>query len=456
MDPMIPKEFRDKFSKAKEELTRSPQVNELIKICKEIEEGKEELDILKGQLDVLYDVHEALVIAYEALAPTQPRTEAFAEKGKKMRESFDELKEGLDEISLYLEDEDIEHIHIGLDTVRKAVDVITDAADTLKKEEESVEVLSHSPPVNELLRIGKGVLKGDFQSIDLQRRYEVVETLYSETYSNVEKISKNPPDTKAMEEQLPIIMEALKLFREGLDDIKEYFGHINKKEEEEEEEEETEEEEFDLDKILGGGLDKIQEASQKICEAQLAIKEGIDKAMEEDSKKTEWQSKFPGVRPPTSVGEGLDIKVGETQAPPPPQEEQEQVQLAVPPNYKKVYDAAWAVSKNEITVEEFLKAIDTLASTVKKNMADLPKLVKPNDLNEEEDKFFEESKQNLVDGMEGTITGLNELKKYVDDKDVTHLENGLATIMVAGDMLYRIQVIGDEVAKKMQEAKKKK
>jgi len=452
MDRMIPKEFREKFAQAKEELTRSPQVNELIKICKDVEEGKAEAEVLKGQLDVLYDVHEALVAAYEALAPTQPRTEVFAEKGKKMRDAFDELKEGLDDISLYLEEQDVEHIHAGLDLVKKAIDTITDASDALKKDEEAVEILSHSPPVNELLRIGKGFLAGEYQKVDVLRRYEVVESLYAETSSNIEKISQMPPDTKAMEEQLPLIQEALKMFREGLDDLKEYFATVDK---EPVKEGEGEGELPDLEELLKGGLAKVQEASKRIYEAQVAIKEGIDKAMEEDTKKTEWQAKFMGKTPGgPDVGGGLDIKVGETPAAPPPEEELPK--LLVPPNYKKVYDAAWAVSKDEIPGDEFLKTVEWLAGTVKKNMADLPKLVKPENLSEEEEKLFDDSKKSLVDGMENTLAGLDELKKYLDDKDVSHLESGLNTIMVAGDLLYKIQVIGDEVSKKMQEAKKKK
>jgi hypothetical protein len=453
---MIPKEFREKFAQAKEELTRSPQVNELIKICKDLEEGKAEAEVLKGQLDVLYDVHEALVVAYEALAPTQPRTETFATKGKKMKAAFDELKEGLDEISLYLEDQDVEHLHTGLESVRTAIDTITDASDALKKDEEAVEILSHSPPVNELLRIGKGFLAGEFERVDMVRRYEVVESLYAETFSNIEKISQMPPDTKAMEEQLPIIKEALKMFREGLDDLKEYVAAGEKKPEEEAQEEAQEaEEDLNLNELLKGGLDKVQEASKRIYESQLAIKEGIDKAMEEDAKKTEWQAKFMGKTAPGSdVGGGLDIKVGETPAQPPPEEELPQ--LLVPPNYKKVYDAAWAVSKDEISTDEFLKTVEWLAGTVKKNMADLPKLIKPENLSEAEEKLFDDSKKTLVDGMENTLSGLEEMKKYLDDKDVSHLETGLNTIMLAGDMLYKIQVIGDEVSKKMQEAKKKK
>ena len=92
MDPMIPKEFRQKFAKP-EQLTRSPQVNELIKICKDIEEGKGDVDVLKAQIDILYDVHEAMTTAYEALAPTQPKTPVFIEKGKIMLKGFEDLKD---------------------------------------------------------------------------------------------------------------------------------------------------------------------------------------------------------------------------------------------------------------------------------------------------------------------------------------------------------------------------
>jgi len=327
MDPMLPKEFREKFAKSEgagEELTRSPHVNELIKLCKQFEEGKVELEVLSAQVDVLYDVHEAMKMAYEALSPTQPRTENFQKMGKKLLAGLDDLKEGLDEMSLYLEDEDMEHVHIGLDMVKKGMNEIMDSADVLKKDEEEVEVYSKSPPVNELIRIGKGVIKGDFEPPYFYGRYQVVEEIYATTFNNMEKLSKMDPDTKAMEEQLPVIMKALELFREGLDDLKEYFAYLEEKEEKtsSEGEEAAEEDDFDVEEVVGGGLDKIQEASKRIYDANVAIKEGIDKAMDEDAKKKEWQSKMPAGLTQPSVRGGFDIKVGETA---PPAGEQEQL-----------------------------------------------------------------------------------------------------------------------------------
>ena len=386
MDPMLPKEFREKFAKAEsgtEDLTRSPHVNELIKLCKQFEEGKVELEVVAAQVDVLYDVHEAMTLAYEALAPTQPRTENFKKMGKRLLAGLDELKEGLDEMSLYLEDEDMEHVHVGLDMVKKGMSDIMDASDVLKKDEEEVEVFSKSPPVNELIRIGKGVIEGTFEPVYFYGRYQVVEEIYENTFTNMTKLSKMEPDTKAMEEQVPVIMKALELFREGLDDLKEYFEYMEEKEEKAKVDEDAEEDaedaeveeddDFDMEEIVGGGLDKIQQASKQIYDANVAIKEGVEKAMEEDAKKKEWQSKMPPGLAQKSVGGGLDIKVGEpTPVAVPPEE-----QLMIPPNYKKVYDAAWAVSKKEISKEEFTKTLNWLTDTVKKNMADLPKLKKP-------------------------------------------------------------------------------
>lgn len=463
MDPMIPKEFREKFSQTEgEELTRSPQVNELVKLCKALEQGKGDIEAISAQVDVLYDVHEAMSAAYEVLAPTQPRTENFKEMQKKLPAALDELKEGLDEMSLYLEDEDMEHVHIGLDTVKKSMEEILNCCDVLKKEEEDVEIFSYSPPVNELIRIGKGVVAGEFEPPYFYRRYLVVEEIYQRTFENMTKLSKAEPDTKAMEQQVPVILKSLELFREGLDDLKEYFEYVEDKltskevEGESEEGEAAAEEDFDIEGIVGGGLDKVQKASRQIYEANLALKEGIDKAVEEDAKKKEWQSKMPPGFAKSSVGGGFDIKVGETPAPVVPEQEQ----LMVPPNYKKVYDAAWAVSKKEISKEEFAKNMDWLEDIVKKNTADLPKLQKPKKITKEEEDLFDETKKNLELAMENTIKGLDEMRKFIEDDQIPHLENGLDVIMRCGDVLYKIQLAGQEAEKKMkkakEEAKKKK
>jgi len=453
MDPMIPKEFRDKFAKGDaEELTRSPQVNELVKLCKGLEEGKGDIEAITAQVDVLYDVQEAMSAAYEVLAPTQPRTELFKEMREKLPPALDELKEGLDEMSLYLEDEDIEHVHIGLDTVKKSMDEILICCDALKKEEEDVEIFSYSPPVNELIRIGKGVISGDFEPPYFYRRYLVVEDIYKNTFENMTKLSKQEPDTKAMEEQVPVIMKALELFREGLDDLKEYFEYLEEKlsaEEPPEESEEETEDDFDVEEIVGGGIDKVQEASKAIYDANVIIKEGIDQAMEEDAKKKEWQSKMPPGLAKQPVGGGLDIKVGA----PAPGVPAEQEQLMIPPNYKKVYDAGWAVSKKEISKEEFSKTLDWLEDVVKKNMADLPKLQKPKKITKEEDELFEETKNSLTRAMENSIKGLDEMRKFNDDDDISHLENGLDVVMRCGDALYKIQLAGQEAEKKMKKTK---
>ena len=55
--------------------------------------------------------------------------------------------------------------------------------------------------------------------------------------------------------------------------------------------------------------------------------------------------------------------------------------------------------------------------------------------------------------MENTIKGIDEMRKFNDDDDVSHLEVGLDVVMRSGDILYKIQLAGEEATKNMQKAK---
>lgn len=461
MDPMIPKDLRNKLQQAQQDgFTRSPYVNDLIRVCKKVEEGSADKDLLKAQIDILYDLYGVLKETYNALLPTQSKTPIFLEKSKIMMDNLEIFKGSLDEISLYLEDDDIEHIDTGLEDIKKATDIMMNASDELKKEEDNQEKYSNAPLVNELIRVGKGLLKKEFEPMPFYTRYKIVEKVYEATAESVDKISKETPDTKAMEEKMPSVLEALQMFKEGMDDLKEYFDAIEI-ETKGEEAKDVELEDFDLEGIVGGGLDKIQKASKTMYDAQIAIKENIEeevekqeKESEEQAKSKEWQKRFSKI-PGEETSVGLDIK--EAPPPSPEEKEKEKEQLMIPPNYKKVYDAAWAVSKKEITKDEFVKTLEWLLGIINKNKADLPKLQKPEEITEQEDALFTQTKENLEGAIEATIKGLDEMSLFINDDKVEHLETGLDMVMRAGHTLYTIQQMGKEVEKmqKQQQQKKK-
>ena len=70
----------------KEVLTRSPYVNELIRICREVKEGKKDPQELRTQLDSLKEMIDTLDVTADALKLTQPKSEGFEEEGEKDKE----------------------------------------------------------------------------------------------------------------------------------------------------------------------------------------------------------------------------------------------------------------------------------------------------------------------------------------------------------------------------------
>jgi len=225
---IIPKELREKVQEIGDTFTRSPHVNYLIKACQDVKAGAADGESLRDPLNKLYDTYDALIITYKSLSPTQPKDEDFSIKAKLFLSSCESFRCALDEITLYFRDNDSSHLDLGLKLLRKETESIMSFIDEFKRYEEKAQKFSHSPVISELIRIGKGVIAGEFEPQLLKARLEFVRNIYEETSGNVKEMTKKEPDTKTLKEQIPVILEALDLFKYGLENIDAYFANIEK------------------------------------------------------------------------------------------------------------------------------------------------------------------------------------------------------------------------------------
>jgi hypothetical protein len=226
---IIPKELREKVQETGDNFTRSPHVNYLIKVCQDVKEGKSDRESLRDPLNKLYDTYDALMTTYKSLSPTHPKKdEDFSIKAKVFLASCEAFRCALDEITLYFRDNDVNHIDLGLKLIKKETESVMSLIDEFKHYEEKAQKFSHSPRISELIRIGKGVISGEFEAGLLKPRVEIVRNIYEETSGHVQEMTKKEPDTKVLKEQIPVILEALDLFKYGLENIDKYFDHIEK------------------------------------------------------------------------------------------------------------------------------------------------------------------------------------------------------------------------------------
>jgi len=432
----------------KEVLTRSPYVNELIRICREVKEGKKDPQELRTQLDSLKEMIDTLDVTADALKLTQPKSEGFEEDYARMKELFDLFREELDNIELYFEEGDEKYLEEPLEKIKTIIAEIFEISDKFKKVEDAQEVYSKSPFINDLIRVGKGVYAGEFPVEPFKVRFDIVRDIFEDTYNQVMEMSNLPPDTKALEEELPNIKEALEMMREGFAELEEFFEEEGEKDKE----------------LIPPALEKIQKASSTINEAQEKIAEEIREIVEAKSMrvcmrcgaKTPIKEKYctscnallPPLPQEAMPSHALDLTVGEAVV--------QQEQRLVPPNVRKIYESALKVGRGEISKEEFKETIDWYEGIIEKTKKEMTKIAKPKKLGEEEEIVFEDTKKLLEDGVKEAEEGINELKKYMEDEDKEHLIKGVNTLMDAGEKLYQVKQIGEKARREMERQKQRK
>lgn len=439
---VIPKEFREKFKETTENLTRSQHVNELIKVCKDVKSGHLDKEALREPINRLYDTYDALMAAYNVLLPTQPKTKDLEFKTRVLTNAFESFRTALDEITLYFKAEDPEHIDRGLKILRRETDIIMNIIDDLKQDEDKAEKYTNSPQINELIRIAKGFMAGEYTIDFLKPRFDVVKDIYETSNNTVQEIIKQQPDTKALEEQTPAILKCLELFKNGIDSIEEFFEVV-----EEDSEKIRDEETL---KLLQDGLDDIQKSSNDIYKSQMALQEEMDRLYSPPkvlcprcSHEVQPGSKFcpecRAVLPKMQMERTSSMDISDQV----PQMPSLQEQVMVPPNVKKVYDAAWAVVKGNMKNDEFEKTLDWFVGNIKEHEPKMHELLTPpKNMTPEEEKFFEGVVNTVKEGVSSCLEGIEEMRLYLDDNDKIHLENGLMELMKGGDQLYGIQKLG--------------
>lgn len=422
-----------------EEFTRSPYVNELIRVCREIREGRKDPKELHTHLDSLKEMIETLGVTADALKLTQPKSEGFEEDFILMKELFERFRDELDTMELYFEGEDQKYLIEPLEKIKKYSAEIFEITDKFKKVEDTQEVHSKSPFINDLIRVGLGYCSGEFELEPFKVRFYVVKDIFEETYAVFSNMAEAPPDTRTLEQELPRIRENMEIMKAGFEELDSYFVNETRDEKE----------------SVKASLVKIENASRIINEIQEKIAEEISQIAEARTQRVcprcgaktpiadrycaGCKSLLPPLPDETVEKEtALDFKADDTGI------QQPENQRAVPPNILKIYESALRVGRGEITKEEFSNDIEWYQEIVEKTRQDIKKLTKPQNLTEDEEMLYEETKKLMDDSVIKADEGIAELKLYLQDEVLEHLVTGVNTLMDSGEKILRINQLGEK------------
>ncbi len=450
----LPKDIAKKFQEAgkEENLTRSPDVNNLIRVAQAMKQGKVKPDLLQEHLGIVYQLHKNMAETVEFLSKTQPRTDVANQRLPMIEEGLARFKGALDELNFYLNDGKLEHLDAGIEELIEETNSLFESADILKKDEEKIQIFSDSPMISELIRIGKGVAEGLYEPENLRKRLDFCKTFHKSARENIQEVMEEAYDTKEAEEEAPLIMEALDLMEDGFEEIEMYF------------------EDDDPEHILEG-TELVRQAAEELSSSYNILMSAVEEADKEAEKDTVPKEKIcfkcglkvqrdikicpkchipiPDIKPieekpveePT-----VRIDVGEAK---------DMVTPMMTPNVKKIYDSAVAFMQKRISEEEFLSTLDWLDGLLKQSEETLKKEKLPDLTDERERQIMEQTKQIFEIGIKESKEGTAEMRLYLKDEDTTHLQNGILQAIRGGEKLYQVQMLAKRIQQQAKDMKEK-
>lgn len=431
--------------------TRSPYVNELIKLVKRIKEEEATQEELVEQVNTLMNMFENLKQVADYLKASQPPSDDFEVKYARLQELLSLCNEALPEFGLYYEDGNEEHLDVPMENLKTYIAEIFEITDSLKEVEQHQKVYVGSLEVNEVLRVGYGFCD-DIYSLDtFIEKIENLDESMGDSYDQMKEVSEQPMDTKALERNMPEILKTLKDMVDSIAKLKELTASEDKNKDE-------------IRKSLG----VIEKGAERITEIQKEISEELAKIEEERKMRT-----CPRCGAKTSVYEP-NCQQCKMMLPPLPEgylPEEPSVNIVaseagvsgqtagapanngqkmVTPNVAKIYKVALAVAQGQLPAEELGKMIQWYGGLTDKAREEFEKITEPENLTEEEKQVFTEAYNLFKDGVYGAVNGLNELQEYFADNDLSHISNGMNMLIDSGEKMYMLESMGDIINKKME------
>ncbi len=435
-----------------DEITRSPFVNELIKVVKGLKSGSKTEEDLISNLDTLKDTIQALAITIDVLKDTQPASENFEAKFARMHELFELVVEEADNMALYKENQNESILDTSLEKIKEYIDEVLNISDEFKKVEDQQTVYSYSPEINDFIRVGHGYIKGDYALEPLRLRYDISKATLEETYTQMKAMETMPHDTKALEEEYPHIMAYLEDMEEQFNQIESFLASGDESNKE----------------SLAPAFDKIQEDSMAIFKIQVKIAEEIEKLIEEKkfrvcprcSQKTLVSEKHcqhcKALMPPPPEGftapiSDLNLVANEGGIMTGAQTTEIGDKKILSPNTLKMYEAAYKVGHKEITPEEFEQTIQWYEDIVNKTKTDLEAITPPDNLSSDEERVYNETHTMFEEAITESLDALAELRLFLKDEATDHLVNGVNALIEAGEKLHGVQIVGEIAEQKLNE-----
>ncbi len=421
-------------SKTENELTRSPQMNDVIKEANGILDGTGNIQLLHNSIMDLELQIRQLDMAFQIESKFQEDTQFFKNESNIIRESFEKLKKGIHLIQKYFENADKKTLEEGITICIESYDDLFASFDRLKKEDEKRTVWSESPYLNEICRVADCVKRGTLPKERLKDRLELflqIQHRFMMDFDNMKPTIDERPIVDEMKEE---VKRKLTQVLESLNLAMTYFQNHN-----------FENVDIGLEQARGA-VDYLLEFERKLKTAREAPKiKFCFKCGTENKRANKFCVKCNFKFPPLQMEEEytMDISVDEGGL--------KQTGHILTENVMKLNNAVEKVKSGEITFDEYLDTVSWFDELLRTGREEQAKITVPEGMDSDTMEAFEQFKETFELGMADMEDGIRRLRIFAETDDQNLLDTGMEMILRGGDRLYQVQMTANQLKLAMEQ-----
>ena len=402
-------------------MTRSPQINAVLEHARARAEGRTAPE-LKPAVDQAEQMLLQMQKIFESQIRFRERTEVVRVQHPRMLTAFTRMQQALAAIRQ-------DRFAAGADELAQWFGSLIDASDALKAEEEAWPVYSRSPYMNVVMRLANGVAKGAIATDALAQGLSELLGHHRRMAAKLDGTVRPGPEATRYMERREEIQRHVQTIDAALAEAQNL--------------------------LMAGRASAIPQGLKRACEAAdalLVIQDEFQQAEEADRFRPCFRcgatnprtarhcTKCGGVMPPMPVSDhdvaAVDLTLEEDRARP---RGHVRTELTV-----KLEDAAYGLRDGKMDAAEFSRVMDEAEGRLVKARQAFAALQMPGNLSDEE----RETAQQAADAMRNAFAlfeeGLQRMRAYLLDGNVSTLDHGLETALSAGDTLVAFQSLAKQ------------
>ena len=358
--------------------------------------------------------------------------------------AFGQCRDGIAELGRYLSDGDAAHLDSGLEWLEKGQTAVAEGF-ALHRRQKFAEGPTSSPIANTFISAAQMVKQGQYPVETFENDVAALREHLAKIRAGFEGICQAASSNPAIQEEIPLAMEAFDVHEEAIEAYQRFLEHRNV---------------ADLEQ----GNAKLIEAMKRLDEAKMTFE-----SISESEGKVHcprcgtlnatgtrvcgacnaalpWLA--PGSTTSFAIGEGGEV-------------DSSAQTLVVTDHMKRVIEDTNRVAAGEITGDQYCATLDwmgRLACEGQAGLAATPGLVVESFPEAEQERaraekdLVDQTREMLTAAMADLQASLDELRRFVDDGDQDHLIKGLREYWDASQRIYQVQRIGEMAARAAGEA----